>query len=250
MDWRPSDGLEVDDEDLDGLGQKPSNGLEAMLGVGRSWKLGRYTEGRIGNGGVSPPMDREATPMDWRSRVPPWCSNPSAWREGVRGRLWRLRLKTATQATQGLIGLLATWRTSEDCVEAKKIKSSSWSSVPDILAYRIGINCKRAENDIWSICCGFCRRMVDLALKWRPILLVGAPLLLLWGVLPSALLLLLPLLRAVVGEVGSDSDSADPNLPAGTAATGAADAASTAAAAATADAVGNPAAGTAVGSGD
>ncbi|WVZ51545.1 hypothetical protein U9M48_002682 [Paspalum notatum var. saurae] len=57
----------------------------------------RYTEGRFGDGGVSPPMDREATPMDWRSRVPPWCSNPSAWREGVRGRLWRLRLKTATQ---------------------------------------------------------------------------------------------------------------------------------------------------------
>ncbi|WVZ49860.1 hypothetical protein U9M48_001183 [Paspalum notatum var. saurae] len=56
-----------------------------------------YTEGRFGNGGVSPPMDCEATPMDWRSRVPLWCSNPSAWREGVRGRLWRLRLKTATQ---------------------------------------------------------------------------------------------------------------------------------------------------------
>ena len=29
MDWRPSDGLEVDDEDLDGLRQKPSNGPEA-----------------------------------------------------------------------------------------------------------------------------------------------------------------------------------------------------------------------------
>ncbi|WVZ51827.1 hypothetical protein U9M48_002934 [Paspalum notatum var. saurae] len=57
----------------------------------------RYTEGRFGDGGVSPPMDREATPMDWRSWVPPWCSNPSAWREGMRGRLWRLRLKTATQ---------------------------------------------------------------------------------------------------------------------------------------------------------
>ncbi|WVZ84271.1 hypothetical protein U9M48_031321 [Paspalum notatum var. saurae] len=57
----------------------------------------QYTEGRFGNGGVSPPMDREATPMDWRSRVPLWCSNPSAWREGVRGRLWWLRLKTATQ---------------------------------------------------------------------------------------------------------------------------------------------------------
>ena len=37
---KPSDGLEVDDEDLDGLRQKPSNGAEAMLGVGRSWELG------------------------------------------------------------------------------------------------------------------------------------------------------------------------------------------------------------------
>ncbi|WVZ85329.1 hypothetical protein U9M48_032270 [Paspalum notatum var. saurae] len=57
----------------------------------------RYTEGRFGNGGVNPPMDREATPMDWRSRVPPWCSNPSASREDVQGRIWRLQLKTATQ---------------------------------------------------------------------------------------------------------------------------------------------------------
>ena len=40
MDWRPSDGLEVDDEDLDGLRQKPSNGSEAKLGIGRPWKLG------------------------------------------------------------------------------------------------------------------------------------------------------------------------------------------------------------------
>ena len=40
MDWRPSDGMEVeDDEDLDGLRQKSSDGLEAMLGVGRPWKL-------------------------------------------------------------------------------------------------------------------------------------------------------------------------------------------------------------------
>ncbi|WVZ81207.1 hypothetical protein U9M48_028617 [Paspalum notatum var. saurae] len=35
-----SDGLEVDDEDLDGLRQKPSNGQEATLGIGRPWKLG------------------------------------------------------------------------------------------------------------------------------------------------------------------------------------------------------------------
>ncbi|WVZ48692.1 hypothetical protein U9M48_000111 [Paspalum notatum var. saurae] len=48
---------------------------------------------------------------------------------------------------------------------------------------------------------GFCRHMIDLALKWCLMLLVGAPLLLLlWGVL-SGLLLLLPPLRAVVGEV-------------------------------------------------
>ncbi|WVZ89405.1 hypothetical protein U9M48_035818 [Paspalum notatum var. saurae] len=40
MDWRPSDGLEVDDEVLDGLRQKSSNGLEAMLSVGWPWKLG------------------------------------------------------------------------------------------------------------------------------------------------------------------------------------------------------------------
>ncbi|WVZ84054.1 hypothetical protein U9M48_031130 [Paspalum notatum var. saurae] len=37
---RPSDRLEVDDEDLDGLRQKPSNGPEAMLGVSRPWELG------------------------------------------------------------------------------------------------------------------------------------------------------------------------------------------------------------------
>ncbi|WVZ71037.1 hypothetical protein U9M48_019664 [Paspalum notatum var. saurae] len=41
---------------------------------------------------------------------------------------------TSKSGVQGRIGLLATWRTSEDCVEAKKIKSSSWSSVPDISA--------------------------------------------------------------------------------------------------------------------
>ena len=40
MDWRPSDGLEVDDEDPDGLGQKSSDGLEAKLDVGQPWKLG------------------------------------------------------------------------------------------------------------------------------------------------------------------------------------------------------------------
>ncbi|WVZ75568.1 hypothetical protein U9M48_023607 [Paspalum notatum var. saurae] len=40
MDRRPSDGPEVDDEDLDGPRQKSSNGPEAMLGIGRPWKLG------------------------------------------------------------------------------------------------------------------------------------------------------------------------------------------------------------------
>ncbi|WVZ76487.1 LOW QUALITY PROTEIN: hypothetical protein U9M48_024462 [Paspalum notatum var. saurae] len=74
----------------------------------------RYTEGRFGNSGVSPPMDREATLMDWRSQVPPWCSNPSAWREGVRGRLWRLWLKTATQTAQGLVSWATTRQDRED----------------------------------------------------------------------------------------------------------------------------------------
>ncbi|WVZ51900.1 hypothetical protein U9M48_003000 [Paspalum notatum var. saurae] len=40
------------------------------------------------------------------------------------------RFLTSKPEVQRRIGLLATWRTSEDCVEAKKIKSSSWSSVP------------------------------------------------------------------------------------------------------------------------
>jgi len=38
--FKRSDGLEVDDEDLDRLRQKPSNGPEAMLGISRPWKLG------------------------------------------------------------------------------------------------------------------------------------------------------------------------------------------------------------------
>ncbi|WVZ63315.1 hypothetical protein U9M48_012956 [Paspalum notatum var. saurae] len=42
------------------------------------------------------------------------------------------RFLTSKPGVQRQIGLLATWRTSEDCVEAKKIKSSSWSSIPDI----------------------------------------------------------------------------------------------------------------------
>ncbi|WVZ51955.1 hypothetical protein U9M48_003052 [Paspalum notatum var. saurae] len=43
------------------------------------------------------------------------------------------RFLTSKPEVQRRIGLLATWRTSEDCVEAKKIKSSLWPSVPDIL---------------------------------------------------------------------------------------------------------------------
>ncbi|WVZ52551.1 hypothetical protein U9M48_003599 [Paspalum notatum var. saurae] len=44
------------------------------------------------------------------------------------------RFLTSKPGVQRRIGLLATWRTFEDCVEAKKIKFSLWSSVPDISA--------------------------------------------------------------------------------------------------------------------
>ncbi|WVZ51938.1 hypothetical protein U9M48_003035, partial [Paspalum notatum var. saurae] len=44
------------------------------------------------------------------------------------------RFLTSKPGVQRWIGLLATWRKSKDRVEAKKIKSSSWSSVLDILA--------------------------------------------------------------------------------------------------------------------
>ncbi|WVZ51603.1 hypothetical protein U9M48_002732 [Paspalum notatum var. saurae] len=44
------------------------------------------------------------------------------------------RFLTSKPRVQRQIRLLATWRTSKDCVEDKKIKSSSWSSVPDISA--------------------------------------------------------------------------------------------------------------------
>ncbi|WVZ89192.1 hypothetical protein U9M48_035624, partial [Paspalum notatum var. saurae] len=44
------------------------------------------------------------------------------------------RFLTSKPGVQRRIGLLATRRTSKYCVEAKKIKSSSWSSVPDISA--------------------------------------------------------------------------------------------------------------------
>ncbi|WVZ51473.1 hypothetical protein U9M48_002618, partial [Paspalum notatum var. saurae] len=37
---------------------------------------------------------------------------------------------TSKQGVQRRIGLLVTWRTFEDCVEAKKMKFSSWSSIP------------------------------------------------------------------------------------------------------------------------
>jgi hypothetical protein len=65
MDWRPSDGLEVEE------GESPRwTEAKALQWTGgararrRSAMGARYTEGRFGNGGVSPPMDREATPMD------------------------------------------------------------------------------------------------------------------------------------------------------------------------------------------
>ncbi|WVZ89373.1 hypothetical protein U9M48_035790 [Paspalum notatum var. saurae] len=44
------------------------------------------------------------------------------------------RFLTSNPGVERRIGLLATWRISEDSVQAKKIKSSSWSSVPDISA--------------------------------------------------------------------------------------------------------------------
>ncbi|WVZ52780.1 hypothetical protein U9M48_003802 [Paspalum notatum var. saurae] len=57
------------------------------------------------------------------------------------GQVWPIRrlpkvfrFLTSKPAVQRWIGLLATWRTFEDCMEAKKIKSSSWSSIPDISA--------------------------------------------------------------------------------------------------------------------
>ncbi|WVZ84171.1 hypothetical protein U9M48_031228 [Paspalum notatum var. saurae] len=56
------------------------------------------------------------------------------------------RFLTSKPGVQRRIGLLATWRTSEDCVEAKKIKSSSWSSVPDISALSSKFRRVRAVN--------------------------------------------------------------------------------------------------------
>ena len=47
MDWRPSDGLKVEDEDYDGLRQKPYNGLEANLGVSWLWKFGTWRCGMV-----------------------------------------------------------------------------------------------------------------------------------------------------------------------------------------------------------
>ncbi|WVZ84236.1 hypothetical protein U9M48_031288 [Paspalum notatum var. saurae] len=49
---------------------------------------------------------------------------------------WRLpkvsRFLTSKPGVRRWIGLWTTWRAFEDCMEAKKMKSSSWSSVPDI----------------------------------------------------------------------------------------------------------------------
>ena len=41
MDRRPSDGLEVGDEDLNGLRHKSSDGLEAKLVIGWPWRTWR-----------------------------------------------------------------------------------------------------------------------------------------------------------------------------------------------------------------
>ena len=98
MDRRPFDGLKVEDEDLDGLGQKSCDGLEAIeLDVSRPWEFDTWRGDKTTASKSSDGL--EAAPMDWRP-VAAWSSNPSAWREGVRGRLWQLQLKTATQATK------------------------------------------------------------------------------------------------------------------------------------------------------
>ncbi|WVZ97462.1 hypothetical protein U9M48_042999 [Paspalum notatum var. saurae] len=60
------------------------------------------------------------------------------------------RFLTSKPGVQRRIGLLATWRTSKDCVEAKKIKSSSWSSVPDISA--LSSKFRRVRPCLFEIC--------------------------------------------------------------------------------------------------
>jgi len=98
IDRRPFNGLKVEDEDLDGLGQKSCNGLEAIeLYVGRPWEFDTWRGDKTTASKSSDGL--EAAPMDWRP-VAAWSSNPSAWHEGVRGRLWQLQLKTTTQATK------------------------------------------------------------------------------------------------------------------------------------------------------
>ncbi|WVZ52123.1 hypothetical protein U9M48_003213 [Paspalum notatum var. saurae] len=63
------------------------------------------------------------------------------------------RFLTSKPGVQRSIGLLATWRTSEDCVKAKKIKSSSWSSVPDISALSSKFRRVRASATVSSASC-------------------------------------------------------------------------------------------------
>ncbi|WVZ84751.1 hypothetical protein U9M48_031742, partial [Paspalum notatum var. saurae] len=74
---------------------------------------------------------------------------------------------TSKPGVQRRIGLLATWRTSEDCVEAKKIKSSSWWSVPDISE-----STKRAEGDTSGFGFGECNTSGE---KSAPVKIKTAP---------------------------------------------------------------------------
>ncbi|WVZ70854.1 hypothetical protein U9M48_019489 [Paspalum notatum var. saurae] len=84
MDWRPSDGLEVDDEDLDGLRQKPSNGPEAMLVIPKPAKDGKR-EGvrglRVGRPGAL--WSADPTPSRRRLRFPFRLRHPRARRRSA-----------------------------------------------------------------------------------------------------------------------------------------------------------------------
>ncbi|WVZ98085.1 hypothetical protein U9M48_043564 [Paspalum notatum var. saurae] len=88
---------------------------------------------------------REALAASAQNRHPSYPSLGEFGHNSPRQRRWAkfgpdgdllkvFRFLTSKPRVQRRIGLLATWRTSEDCVEAKKMKSSLWSSVPDISA--------------------------------------------------------------------------------------------------------------------
>ena len=73
MDRRPFDGLKVEDEDLDGLGQKSCDGLEAIeLDVSRPWEFDTWSGDKTTASKSSDGL--EAAPMDWRP-VAAWSSN-------------------------------------------------------------------------------------------------------------------------------------------------------------------------------